>query len=78
MLRRDGIVHTLSPQLIQAPSGYDVLHLYAGGVARTTYEIDEQHYAEAARSAYGARYTERYGSERGRNFSHCYADAGLH
>ena len=76
-LVRDGILHTLSPQLIQAPCGYDVIHLYEGGVARTTYEIDEQHYTEVARSAYGERYGERYGREQDRNFSHRYADDGV-
>lgn len=76
-LRRDGILHTLSPQLIQAPCGYDVINLYAGGLARTTYEIDEQHYVEVARSAYGASYGERYGSEHDRNFGFRYAERGV-
>ena len=67
-----GVAHTLSPQLIQAPCGYDVLRLYEGGMARTTYEIDEQHYCEVARTAYGAQFPERYGTEDGRNFLHLY------
>jgi hypothetical protein len=71
-LLHDGIVHTLSPQLIQAPMGYDVFQLYEGGLTRTTYELDEQHYVEVGRCAYGSRYPERYGSEGDRNFSHRY------
>jgi hypothetical protein len=72
LLVHHGILHTLSPQLIQAPCGYDVLQLYEGGVARTTYEIDEQHYCEVARAAYEVRWPERYGAETDRNFSHVY------
>ena len=70
-----GLVHTLSLQLIQSPCGYDVLQLYEGGVARTTYEIDEQHYCEVARAAYADRWPERYGAEEDRNFFHAYASA---
>lgn len=77
MMLQGGVVHTLSPQLIQAPCGYDVIHLYAEGLARTTYEIDEQHYVEVARTAYGTRYRDRYGAEHDRNFSHRYAHTGI-
>ena len=69
MLVRGGVIHTLSPQLIQAPCGYDMFTLFEGGVSRTTYEIDEQHYAEVARDAYGDDYASRYGDEMGRHFS---------
>ena len=68
----NGIAHTLSPQLIQAPCGYDLLHLFAGGLGRTTYEIDEQHYVEVARAAYGGRFAERYGTDAARNFVRVY------
>ncbi len=68
MVRKDGVIHTLSPQLIQSPCGYDIFHLYDGGVQRTTYEIDEQHYCELARAAYAHDWPLRYGDERGRNF----------
>jgi 3',5'-cyclic AMP phosphodiesterase CpdA len=75
LLAHQDILHTLSPQLIQAPCGYDVLQLYEGGVTRTTYEVDEQHYCEVARAAYEDRWPERYGAERDRNFSHRYGVA---
>lgn len=65
---RNGIIHTLSPQLIQAPCGYDLFTLFDKGVMRTTFEIEEQHYCEVARSAYAHRWRERYGEEDGRNF----------
>ena len=67
-----GIVHLLSPQLIQAPCGYDMVTFYEGGLGRTTWEIDEQHYCEVARSAYQRSWPERYGREDDRNFVHPY------
>jgi hypothetical protein len=72
MVTRDGIIHTLSPQLIQFPCGYDLFHLYEGGISRSTFEIDEQHYVETARAAYAYETDIRYGSETGRNFTIAY------
>jgi 3',5'-cyclic AMP phosphodiesterase CpdA len=74
-LLHEGTLHLLSPQLIQAPCAYDVLSFYDGGVSRTTYEIDEQHYAEVARGAYEHDWPMRYGDEQGRNFWHDYVSA---
>jgi 3',5'-cyclic AMP phosphodiesterase CpdA len=71
-MTQSGIVHLLSPQLIQAPCAYDLLHLYQGGVARTTHEIDEQHYCELARAAYRHDWEARYGTEASRNFCVAY------
>jgi hypothetical protein len=68
MLVHNGIVHLLSPQLIQCPCGFDLVHLYEGGMARTTFEIDEQHYCEVARAAYEDDWLLRYGAEEDRNF----------
>ncbi len=68
MMIKGGVIHTLSPQLIQAPCGYDIFRLYEGGAARTTFEIDEQHYVEVARAAYASDYLARYGDETARNF----------
>jgi 3',5'-cyclic AMP phosphodiesterase CpdA len=65
---RNGIVHTLSPQLIQSPCGYDLFHFFEGGVQRTTFEIEEQHYCELARAAYAHDWPMRFGSARSRNF----------
>ena len=72
MVPHRGIIHTLSPQLIQAPCGYDMLRLYEGGAARTTYEIDEQHYCEVGRAAYDGDWRMRYGDDEGRNFCVAY------
>jgi hypothetical protein len=69
---RGSTLHLLSPQVIQAPCAYDVLAFYDGGVSRTTYEIDEQHYVEVARGAYEHDWTMRYGDEEARNFWHGY------
>ena len=61
-------LHLLSPQLIQAPCGYDLLDLCEGGLARITYEIDEQHYAEVARAAYAREGPLRFGTDEDRCF----------
>jgi predicted MPP superfamily phosphohydrolase len=68
VVERNGVLHTLSSQLIQAPCGYDLFQLYEGGVQRVTFEIDEQHYCETARVAYAHNWLLRYGSEHSRNF----------
>ncbi|MBN1607737.1 MAG: metallophosphoesterase [Polyangiaceae bacterium] len=70
---RGSTLHLLSPQLIQAPCACDMLRFYEGGVSRTVYEIDEQHYVEVARGAYEHVWPMRYGDEDGRNFWHEYA-----
>jgi 3',5'-cyclic AMP phosphodiesterase CpdA len=62
------VLHLLSPQLIQAPCGYDLLDLCADGLARITYEIDEQHYAEVARAAYEREGPLRFGTDEDRCF----------
>jgi hypothetical protein len=72
---RNGIIHTLSPQLIQVPCGYDLFTLFDKGVMRITFEIDEQHYCEVARAAYKRNWLERYGEEEGRNFYLSYDDS---
>jgi 3',5'-cyclic AMP phosphodiesterase CpdA len=72
IMKKDGIIHLLSPQLIQSPCGYDLLRLYDAGVMRTTYEIDEQHYCEVARSAYSHNWEERFGEMNARNFYELY------
>ncbi|MBN2441144.1 MAG: metallophosphoesterase [Spirochaetales bacterium] len=64
-----GIAHILSPQLIQAPCGYDVVDVYDHGLTKTTYEIDEQDYVWQSRMAYGRGWQERYGTEESRNFT---------
>lgn len=68
IVEKAGIIHMLSPQLIQAPCGYDILKLYDHGAMRMTYEIEEQHYCEVARAAYADNWCERFGSDDGRNF----------
>lgn len=72
LVEKDGILHTLSPQLVQAPCGYDMLHLYENGAKRISYEIDEQHYCEVGRAAYENNWGERFGSDEARNFCKTY------
>ena len=68
VVKKNGIIHLLSPQRIKAPCGYDKLTLFPEGVVHATYEIDEQHYGEVARVTYTHKGDERYGDECGRNF----------
>lgn len=69
MMMRDGIAHVLCPQLIQAPSSFDVVDVYRNGLVLTVREIEEQHTVQISREAYGpAGWRERYGTEAGRNF----------
>lgn len=69
---RDGIVHLLCPQLIQAPCGYSMIELYEDGLLHNVYEIDEQTYVQIARDSYGTDYPERYGAESERNYVYRY------
>ena len=71
---RDHTLHLLSPQLIQAPCGYDLLDLCDEGLARITHEIDEQHYVEVARAAYEQDGPLRFGTEDDRCFVWEYPD----
>ena len=50
-----------------------MLTFYEGGLGRVTYEIDEQHYCEVARTAYEPIWPERHGEESHRNFLVRYA-----
>jgi hypothetical protein len=67
-LVRDGMLHLLSPQLIQAPCGYRVLDIHDDGIRSYVYDIEEQELASLSRSAYGAAYAERYGRGEDRDF----------
>lgn len=67
-----GILHTLSPQLIQAPCGYSVIEVYDDGLVHNVYEIDEQPYVQISRDAYGGEYPERYGNDADRNYVHLF------
>ncbi len=65
----DGILHFLTPQLIQAPCGYDLVTLYENGLIKNSYEIDEQHYVWQSRSAFGNGWPERFGTPEARNLT---------
>lgn len=68
LMDRVGILHTLSPQLIQVPCGYDVVDVYDHGLLRTVHEIDEMDSQEVSRRAAGERDTrERWGEHRHRS-----------
>jgi hypothetical protein len=65
---RDGMLHLLSPQLIQAPCGFRVLDIHADGVLSRVYDIAERDLAQLSRQAYGASYAERHGTDDDRDF----------
>jgi len=64
----DGLLHLLSPQLIQAPCAFSVLDICVDGIASQVYDIQEQDLAWLSRQAYGRDYAERHGTEDNRNF----------
>ena len=65
---RGGVLHLLSPQLIQAPCGFRILDVHDDGILSRVYDIEEQHLARLSRAAYGAGYAERHGAEADRDF----------
>ena len=57
-----GILHTLSPQLMQTPCGYDVFDVHEHGLLRAVHEIEEMDLQEVSRQAAGEQETrERWG-----------------
>jgi hypothetical protein len=69
---RDGVLHLLCPQLIQAPCGYSMIELFENGLLHNVYEINEQPYVQIARDSYGNDYAERYGGASERNYVYRY------
>ena len=65
---RDGLLHLLSPQLIQAPCGFRVLDIHDDGILSRVYDIQEQDLALLSQRAYGTDYAERYGKPEDRDF----------
>jgi len=65
---QNGMLHLLSPQLIQAPCAFRVLDVCVDGLSSQVYDIQEQYLAQLSRLAYGTGYTERFGTEEDRNF----------
>lgn len=68
-IKVDHVEHILCPQLFQAPCSYTLFDVFEKGFVQTTYEIEEQHYAELSEIAYGNEYELRYGDEESRNYS---------
>ena len=64
----DGMLHLLSPQLIQAPCAFRILDICVDGLSSQVYDIQEQDLARLSRLAYGTDYAERYGTVEDRNF----------
>ena len=65
---QENCLHLLSPQLIQAPCGYRILHIHDKAIVSTTYEIEETDIADLSRHAYGHDYPSRHGKEEDRDF----------
>ncbi|MEM9253244.1 MAG: metallophosphoesterase [Planctomycetota bacterium] len=66
-----GVTHAVCAQPCQAPCGFDVVDVYAGGMVRQTHEIDRLDWMHRSRSALGVKGPAHYrhGLERARNFS---------
>ena len=64
---KNNIAHFLSPQMIQAPCGFDIVDVYENGLSRTYHEIDEQHFVWIARVQGKDSWEERCGTEHDRN-----------
>ncbi len=67
-MERNGIIHLLSPQLIQSPCGYSLIEIYPKAMAHNVYEIEEMHYLQRSRDALGAEDDERFGTGSDRHF----------
>ena len=65
----EGVLHLLSPQLIQAPCSYAIIDIHEDAIVHATHEIEEQHWLQISRDAYGTDYPERHGREEDRNFT---------
>ncbi|MEM7232988.1 MAG: metallophosphoesterase [Planctomycetota bacterium] len=71
-VEHDGVLHLLTPQLIQAPCSYTILSVHERGLVHNVYEIEEQELAQRSRDAYGRDYAERHGPEDARNYNYVY------
>lgn len=67
-LIQNGVLHLLSPQLIQAPCGYRILEIHAEGISSQTYGLQETELAEMSARAYGGGYEARHGHDEDRDF----------
>ena len=67
-LIQGNVLHLLSPQLIQAPCGYRILHIHENAIVSSTYEIEETDLADLSRRAYGNEYPDRHGNNEDRDF----------
>lgn len=68
-----GVLHTLSPQLIQVPCGYDVWEIFDGGISRSCWDIEDQGLQLISRRAAGdAEFWQRRGIDEHRHFVHVF------
>lgn len=66
---KSGMLHLLSPQLIQAPCGYRILEIHDDKVVSTTHEIIETQVSDLSKEAYGREYKARCGEPDDRDFT---------
>lgn len=71
---QDGVLHFLSPQLIQAPCEFRILEIHEAGLRSETYPIAETELADLSRLAWGSGYGERCGRCEDRNFHWSWPD----
>ena len=67
-VERKGILHLLSPQLIQAPCGFRTIDIHEDGILSEIHPIAEQDLADLSRRAYGSEYVHRHGNDEDRDF----------
>ncbi len=69
LVKEGGLYHFLSPQIVQAPCGFDIVDLYEKGMIRMYHEIEEQNYVWISRIQGKLTWEERSGLEKDRNVS---------
>lgn len=68
VVEQDGMLHVLSPQLIQSPCGYRVLEVHDEGLRTECVEIEERDLAARSDRAQGRELAERRGEPGDRSF----------
>ena len=68
-VEKRGVLHLLSPQLIQAPCSFRVLDIFNNGIVSKVYGIEETELADLSRQAYGREYVGRLGRLEDSDFS---------
>lgn len=63
-----GLLHLLSPQLIQAPCAVRVIDIHPDGICSRVFPIEQRAWARLSEVAYGPSYSDRHGQLEDRDF----------